>query len=441
MKRTDRGTGVDLALRAVGKGGCMQSAEQRINDTPHTNINNEKKSADPAAVSGWQSLAIETDRSAEGQPQNPAEADIKVSVIVPIYNAEAFLRPAMDSILDQKLREIEVICVDDGSTDGSLKIIKEYQKQDSRIRIATQSNAGPGMARNNGLRRARGEYVIFLDADDFIKLEFLSEMYETAKVDDLDIALCDYDLYHNDTAKFRKNVTGEEQGLLAPGKVTSKNDFPDQIFQMTDGYVWSKLFRRSFLLEKKLTFPEDLRMFEDVYFVMTALSLAERIGKSEGVWIHHRVYSDQARGRLFRKYYAQAPHMYANIKTFLMQHGMYLPLSVSYVNLTASRCFKIYNLLWEDAKREFYTMLHDGLAEQMGWSEIAAEDYTDPAVCRFAATVQMYSYDQSNRREARGRKLSFASLKQWMERKRKNRRREPGYLASLIGNIFKRKKK
>ena len=210
---------------------------------------------------------------------------------------------------------------------------------------------------------------------------------------------------------------------------------------MTDGYVWSKLYRRSFLLEKKLTFPEDLRMFEDVYFVMTALSLAERIGKSEGVWIHHRVYSDQARGRLFRKYYAQAPHMYANIKTFLMQHGMYLPLSVSYVNLTASRCFKIYNLLWEDAKREFYTMLHDGLAEQMGWSEIAAEDYTDPAVCRFAATVQMYSYDQSNRREARGRKLSFASLKQWMERKRKNRRREPGYLASLIGNIFKRKKK
>ena len=180
MKRTDRSTGVDLALRAVGKGGCMQSEEQRINDTPHTDINNEKKSADPAAVSGWQSLTIETDRSAQVQPQNPAEADIKVSVIVPIYNAEAFLRPAMDSILDQKLREIEVICVDDGSTDGSLKIIKEYQKQDSRIRIATQSNAGPGMARNNGLRRARGEYVIFLDADDFFKLEFLSEMYETA---------------------------------------------------------------------------------------------------------------------------------------------------------------------------------------------------------------------------------------------------------------------
>lgn len=410
----------------------MQSAEMKQNDATHTDINTaqaepERVQADTPELAEWQSLASET--------------EIKVSVIVPIYNAEAFLRPAMDSILDQSLREIEVICVDDGSTDGSLKIIKEYQKRDSRIRIATQNNAGPGMARNNGMRRARGEYIAFLDADDFFNLDFLSRMYETAKRDDLDIAVGNYDLYHNDTAKFRKNVTGEEQGLLAPGRVTSKKDFPDQIFQLTDGYVWSKLFRRSFLLEKKLSFPEELRMFEDVYFVVTALSLAERIAKCEGILIHHRVYSEQARGRLFKKYYAQAPQMYVNIKTFLMQHGMYLPLSVSYVNLTASRCFRLYNLLWEDAKKEFYTMLHDGLAEQMGWSEVAAEDYTDPAVCLFAATVQMYTYEQSNRREARGRKLSFASLKQWMARKRKNRRKEPGYFTELFRSLFKRKKK
>ena len=417
----------------------MQSAEMKQNDATHTDINTaqvepervqaepERVQADAPELAEWQSLASET--------------EIKVSVIVPIYNAEAFLRPAMDSILDQSLREIEVICVDDGSTDGSLKIIKEYQKRDSRIRIATQNNAGPGMARNNGMRRARGEYIAFLDADDFFNLDFLSRMYETAKRDDLDIAVGNYDLYHNDTAKFRKNVTGEEQGLLAPGRVTSKKDFPDQIFQLTDGYVWSKLFRRSFLLEKKLSFPEELRMFEDVYFVVTALSLAERIAKCEGILIHHRVYSEQARGRLFKKYYAQAPQMYVNIKTFLMQHGMYLPLSVSYVNLTASRCFRLYNLLWEDAKKEFYTMLHDGLAEQMGWSEVAAEDYTDPAVCLFAATVQMYTYEQSNRREARGRKLSFASLKQWMARKRKNRRKEPGYFTELFRSLFKRKKK
>lgn len=416
-----------------GEGECMQSADKQKIDATHTDIHTVTEVAAPQE-NGDAPLTATVD--APAAEQKMPEAEIKVSVIVPIFNAEEFLRPAMDSILDQTLREIEVICVDDGSTDGSLKIVKEYQARDSRVRIATQNNAGPGMARNNGLRRARGEYVSFLDADDFFAPDFLLRMYETAKADDLDIVVGDYDLYQNKNAKFRKNVISEEQNLLTPGKVTSKNDFPDQIFQLTDGYVWSKLFRRAFIVEKKLLFPEELRMFEDVYFIVTSLSLAERIGKCEGIFIHHRVYNEQARGKLFRKYYAQAPKMYADIKAFLMQHGMYLPLSVSFVNLTASRCFKIYNLLWADAKEEFYTMLHEEFAERMGWSEIAAEDYTDPAVCRFAATVQMYTYDQSRRREARGRGPSLAFLKQWMARKRKNRRKEPGRIAKLFSRIF-----
>ena len=416
----------------------MQAADKQIIDATHTDINTAAEaSVQESSVEGTPAIGTE-EVSVEAKA---AEVQIKVSVIVPIYNAEAFLQPALDSILDQTLREIEVICVDDGSTDGSLKMVKEYQKRDARVRIATQNNAGPGMARNNGLRRARGEYVAFLDADDFFALDFLERMYETAKSEDLDIVVGDYDLYHSDHAKFRKNVISEEQNLLVPGKVTSKNDFPDQIFQLTDGYVWSKLFRRAFLSEKSIVFPEELRMFEDVYFVVTSLSLAERLGKCEGILIHHRVYSQQARGKLFRKYYAQAPKMYVDIKNFLVSHGMYLPLSVSFVNLTASRCFKLYNLLWTGAKEEFYTMLHDGYAEQMGWSEILAEDYSDAAVCRFAATVQMYTYEQSKRREASGRKPSLASMKQWMARKRKNRRKEPSLLARFFSHIFKRKNK
>ena len=93
--------------------------------------------------------------------------DIKVSVIIPIYNAYDYLKPALDTIIDQTLREIEIICIDDGSTDRSLDIIKEYQKTDERIRIVTENNAGVSTARNKGIIRARGKYIIFLDADDF----------------------------------------------------------------------------------------------------------------------------------------------------------------------------------------------------------------------------------------------------------------------------------
>ena len=94
---------------------------------------------------------------------------IKVSVVMPIYNAYNYLRPAMDSVLDQTLREIELICIDDGSTDNTLEILKEYQKQDERVRIITENNAGPAIARNKGLARSRGKYICFLDADDFFE--------------------------------------------------------------------------------------------------------------------------------------------------------------------------------------------------------------------------------------------------------------------------------
>ena len=99
---------------------------------------------------------------------------------MPIYNAYDYLGPAIDSVLSQTLTEIELICVDDGSTDSSYDLIKEYQKKDERVRIVTETNAGPALARNNGIKRARGEYLAFLDADDFFEPDMLKKMVEKA---------------------------------------------------------------------------------------------------------------------------------------------------------------------------------------------------------------------------------------------------------------------
>lgn len=92
----------------------------------------------------------------------------KVSVIIPVYNVEPYLKQCMDSVVGQTLKDIEIICVDDGSTDGSLDILKEYATEDSRIQIIEQKNAGAGAARNNGMRHATGKYLSFLDSDDFL---------------------------------------------------------------------------------------------------------------------------------------------------------------------------------------------------------------------------------------------------------------------------------
>jgi len=101
--------------------------------------------------------------------------EIKVSIIIPVYNAEKYIREDLDSLLGQSLREIEVICVDDGSKDSSLKILEDYQRKDDRIKILKQENKGAGAARNEGMKEAKGDYLIFLDADDFFEKDMLEK--------------------------------------------------------------------------------------------------------------------------------------------------------------------------------------------------------------------------------------------------------------------------
>ena len=320
--------------------------------------------------------------------------EIKVSVIMPIYNAYKFLPSALDSVLKQTLREIEIICIDDGSTDKSLEILKEYQKKDDRIRIVTETNAGPAHARNKGIGRARGEYVAFLDADDFFATKLLQTLYDVAKRDDLDIAIADYDVFYNHKEKYEKAPENEHGDIYENGKVTSKSEHPNEIFLSTTGSAWNKLFRRSFIVEKNLQFLPGVKMFEDEYFVVCALSLAERVGKISRVLLHHRVHSSQARVRAFRKYYAQVPLVYGKIREFLRAHGMLAPLNTAFLNFSASSCYKIYNSLGKDAKEDLWNMLHSEHSETLGWRNYKKEDFENPEVREFVACVELYGHKE-----------------------------------------------
>ena len=359
-------------------------------------------------------------------------AEIKVSVIVPIYNACKHLRPALDSILDQTLREIEIICVDDGSTDTSLDMLKIYQKMDSRIRIVTETNAGPGHARNNGLRRARGKYVAFLDADDFFEHEMLEKLYNHAEENNLDIAITRYDIYDNKKGKFVANIESGHGKIFEGGAVTSKNEYPDYILESTTGAAWNKLFKKSFLVEKGILFTTEAMIFEDVYFTVSALAFAERVARISDVLVHHRIYSQQNRVHSFRKYYLQVPGVFLRIKEFLMKGGMYQPLAKGFLNLSCSRCYHTYNLLKSDAKELFWNMLHDGMNEMLGWEEHEAEDFEKKEVCEFSANVEMYTYEQYKRRLAMGRKLDKERLAETLKQN-KRRKRIRNFFAKLFG--------
>ena len=368
--------------------------------------------------------------------------EILVSVIIPVYNACKHLRPAMDSILDQTLLDIEIICVDDGSTDTSLDMLKIYQKKDPRVRIITETNAGPGHARNNGLRRARGKYVAFLDADDFYELDMLEKLYNLAEEKSLDIALAHYDIYDNKKGKFIKSSGSEFKDIYNGGAVTSKNEHPDIILESTTGAAWNKLFLRSFLQEKSITFLPEVMIFEDVYFTSAALAFAERIAATDEILVHHRIYSQQARARCFKRYYNQVPTVFVKLKEFLMKGGMYQPLSNGFLNFTCSRCYHVFKLLKKADYRElFWNILHDGMNELMGWDDHEAGDFRCDDVCGFAANVDMYTYEQYARRAASGRKLNKYKLDQTLKLS-KRRKRIRNFLVKIAKKLgFKKKDK
>ncbi|MBR7116338.1 MAG: glycosyltransferase family 2 protein [Clostridia bacterium] len=361
---------------------------------------------------------------------------IKVSVVMPIYNAYEYLRPAIDSVLDQTLGEIELICVDDGSTDRSLDILKEYKDKDERVRILTENNAGPSFARNKGLARARGDYVIFLDADDFYEPTLLEKLYLLAEGDELDIAITEYDIYNMRNSSFESKIPADHAEIFEDGKVVSKSEYPNYIFQCTENYVWNKLFRTSFLRSRELSFDQDLRVFEDVYFVMTSLALADRVGKNFEVLIHHRVYPNQSRTKFFHKYYMQVPDVYVRLKEFLMAHGSYLPLLQSFLNISASRCYKVYNVLWWDAKAIFWEKLHDkGVAEQLGWERALTEHIENDDVREFVGSVLVNNHKKEVKRFLKGLKTKPERVRGKLRNMRLRRR-----ISAVFSWIFGRSK-
>ena len=168
---------------------------------------------------------------------------VKVSVIVPVYNVEKYIRKCLDSLVNQTLENIEIIIVDDGSTDTSKDIIKEYMDKYKNIKYYQKENGGLGDARNYGLQYATGKYIAFLDSDDYIRVRTYQLMYEKAEKEDSDIVECNfYWTYQN---RKRKDI-GEKYF----GK--------QEMFEKARVIAWNKLYRKEMLDRANVEFPKDL---------------------------------------------------------------------------------------------------------------------------------------------------------------------------------------
>lgn len=216
--------------------------------------------------------------------------EIKVSVIVPVYNTEKYLVECMDSICNQTLREIEILVVNDESTDGSLAILESYAKKDCRVRIIQNVHEGEGAAsaRNAGLKVAKGKYLSFLDADDFFVLDMLEKFYNKAEKCNTDITMCNYYYFSDKTKSIQFFYDTLRYPNIGKKEVFCVADCPDEIL-LYNMVVWPKLFKRSFVVKENLEFKPSCRG-DDVWFVSSALTMAQRICVVTEPLIYYRVH-------------------------------------------------------------------------------------------------------------------------------------------------------
>lgn len=256
-----------------------------------TRINNKKK----RSVFGIKNVKGLKDNVANVLVQNEINYTPKVSVIIPVYNVEQYLRECLDSVINQTLKEIEIICVDDGSTDNSLEVLKEYAKKDNRITVISRENKGVGFSRNQGIKSAKGEFVAFMDPDDYYPTEtVLFELYSEAKKYNVNIcggtSLVIYD--ENKKAEIRKE---DFFNRFTEGQLCKYSDF-----QYDYGYTLF-IFNRKMLIKNDIVFP-NYKRFQDPpfmvkaficateFYVTKAYVYAYRCAHKEINWTEERVY-------------------------------------------------------------------------------------------------------------------------------------------------------
>ncbi len=186
----------------------------------------------------------------------------KVSVIVPCYNTEKYVASCLDSLLGQSLSDIEIICIDDNSTDATLRVLKKYAAQDSRIIVKSQKqNSGVSVARNTGVRHASGEYIAFVDSDDTVDSDFYEKLYNAAKKENADIARGELKSV---------NIQGQTEYMLLNSRIKRNKYYFNLCFT-------TAIYRTALIRKYKLGFPVGISMAEDRYFLISAVHYAKKI--------------------------------------------------------------------------------------------------------------------------------------------------------------------
>lgn len=302
----------------------------------------------------------------------------KVSVILPVYNVAPYLRQALDSVINQTLTDIEIICVDDGSTDESGKILDEYKEKDERIKVIHKKNAGTGAARNDGLKIATGECIGFVDPDDWILPNMYERLYSLIKEKDLDIVMFTPDVFNDKTKKHEGFLYFQNSNFpdFLDNKIFNKDDISPFSYPMC---VWNKLYTKKLFDENNINFAEGLD-FEDHKVIFKSLFTAKRIyfiREKLYVYRHSRegsILSDNDT-RMFDHI-----KIYDIVENILKETGNWEKFHLDFLRYKVHNILYYYTMIKPQYKKEYYNKMVKSLrATKMSEDELNTlnKDYPD----------------------------------------------------------------
>lgn len=243
----------------------------------------------------------------------------KISILVPVYNVEKYLRQCLDSVINQTLQDIEIIIINDGSTDSSPQIIKEYMKKDKRIRLIDKKNSGYGHSMNQGLKAATGKYVGIVESDDFVEPEMFEKLYETAvKHKNIDVVKSNFWAY----------VTKNNSNTLT--RVVPEDDANQVICPMqrqaifwSMPCIWSAIYRRDFLTDNGISFLETPgASYQDAGFNFKVWAMAQKVYLLNDAFLHYRQDNENSSVNSPKKVYCVCDE-YHEMKRFAQEKHIY----------------------------------------------------------------------------------------------------------------------
>ncbi len=315
----------------------------------------------------------------------------KVSIVIPVYNSEEYLAKTLESLLKQTHENLEIICVNDGSKDNSLAVINRFASNDARIVVIDKENGGPSRARNIGIQRATGDYLFFVDSDDFITKSAVKQMVTAAEENNAEVVIFGIDEYRDDTHRYHPMHHAVVKNKVPAGTIFDPRNV-DNFFVYMVGFTVNKLYRMSYFKSLDLEFP-TIGAHEDMPFTYAAVAPAHRVFYLDKVLYHYR--RERAEGSRSDDTEEQFQYMLKALEYMrdeLEKRGILEDYRRDFDNYVAHMCCWKFGTIFKEPRRQFYDVIRNGWLENMGVFGHDGKYFFDKRTREFMNSVQNETY-------------------------------------------------